>query len=181
MTTFLLIRHGESMANTEKRFAGHLDIPLSPLGEQQAEITATHIAAHYAVDAVYASDLQRAYHTGKAVADKLHIPIYADKALREICAGDWESVSFDDLQTRFPSTYAVWLSDIGNAVCDNGETVAGLQERFLTALRRIASENDGKTIAIATHATPIRSLQCHCEGKPLGEMYAVPWATNASW
>ncbi len=180
MTTFLLIRHGESMANTEKRFAGHLDIPLSPLGEQQAKITAAHIASHYAVDAVYASDLLRAYHTGKAVADQMHVPIYTDKALREICAGDWEGVSFDNLQTRFSKSYAVWLTDIGNAACDNGETVAVLQNRFLTALRRIAADNDGKTIVIATHATPIRSLQCHCEGKTLNEMHAVPWATNAS-
>ncbi|MBQ9963888.1 MAG: histidine phosphatase family protein [Clostridia bacterium] len=180
MTTFLLIRHGESMANTEKRFAGHWDIPLSPLGQEQAETTAKHIAATYAVDAVYASDLQRAYRTGKAVADRMHVPIIADKALREICAGDWEQQSFDDLQIRFADSYAVWLTDIGNAQCDNGESVADLQSRFLAALRRIANENDGKTVVIATHATPIRALQCHCAQQPLSEMHNIPWATNAS-
>ncbi len=180
MTTFLLIRHGESMANTEKRFAGHWDIPLSPLGQAQAEATAQYIAATYAVDAVYASDLQRAFHTGKAVADRLQIPLVADTALREICAGDWEQQSFDDLQKNFAASYAVWLTDIGNAQCDNGESVAQLQARVLGVLRRIAVENDGKTIVIATHATPIRALQCHCARQPLSEMHKIPWATNAS-
>ena len=69
MTALLLIRHGESIANVDGRFAGHLDIPLSETGYVQADITAHYIHSHYTVDAVYASDLLRAFHTGKAVAD----------------------------------------------------------------------------------------------------------------
>lgn len=180
MTTFLLIRHGESMANTEKRFAGHSDVPLSPLGASQAETTADYIATHYHVDSVYASDLLRAFHTGKAIGDRLNLPVIPDRALREIAAGDWEGVRFDDLQRDFAASYDIWLSDIGNAVCDHGESVAALQTRFLEALRRISAENDGKTVVIATHATPIRALQCHCEGKPLSDMKSIPWVTNAS-
>ncbi len=180
MTTLLLIRHGESQANLEERFAGHLDVPLSETGKAQAEATAVYIASHYTVDAVYASDLARAFYTGKAVADLFNLPIIKDDTLREIFAGDWEGTTYDDLQTHFPSSYSVWLSDIGNAVCDNGESVAALQTRFLSALRRIASKNDDKTLVIATHATPIRTLLCHCEGKPLDEMKTVPWPTNAS-
>ena len=180
MTTLLLIRHGESMANTEKRFAGHLNVPLSDVGKAQAEVTADHIVSHYTVDAVYASDLLRAFHTGKAVADLLGVPTIPNRDLREICAGDWEGVTFDDLEKHFPVSYSVWRSDIGNAVCDNGESVAALQKRFLSAICRIAAENDGKTMVIGTHATPIRTLQCHCEGKSLDEMASVPWVTNAS-
>lgn len=180
MTTFLLIRHGESMANAEKRFAGHLDIPLSPLGERQARVTAAFIADTYHVDAVYASDLKRAFYTGKAVADLLKLPIQPDDQLREIAAGEWEGVIFDELQTRFAESYNRWLTDIGNAGCDGGETVAELQERFLFALRRIAKAHPEQTVVIATHATPIRVLQCHCEGKPLGEMHDLPWVTNTS-
>ncbi len=180
MTTLLLIRHGESMANTEKRFAGHLDAPLSATGQAQAAITAEYIRSHYTVDAVYASDLLRAFDTGKAVADRLGLPITPDTALREIFAGDWEGATFDDLQQHFPASYGVWLSDIGNAVCDHGESVAQLQQRFIAALHRIAEKHDGKTVVVATHATPIRTMQCHCEGKLLSDMHRVPWVTNAS-
>ncbi len=180
MTTFLLIRHGESLANVEGRFAGHLDAPLSTTGQAQAVITAEYIRSHYAVDAVYASDLARAFDTGKAVADQFGLPMNPDSDLREIFAGDWEGAVYDDLPKQFPASFHTWLTDIGNAVCDGGESVAHLQGRVLTALRRIAAEHDGQTVVIATHATPIRSLQCFCEGKPLDEMKTVPWVSNAS-
>ncbi len=180
MTTLLLIRHGESLANVEGRFAGHLDAPLSETGRAQAAITAEYIRSHYTVNAVYASDLARAFDTGKAVADRFGLPTNPDSNLREIFAGDWEGAVYDDLPKQFPTSFHTWLTDIGNAVCDHGESVAHLQERVLTALRRIAAEHDGQTVVFATHATPIRSLQCFCEGKPLGDMKTVPWVSNAS-
>ncbi len=180
MTTLLLIRHGESMANTEKKFAGFLNVPLSPLGESQAQTTAAYIHANRTVDAVYASDLARAFDTGKAVADHFGLPIHPEPDLREICAGEWEGAVFDELPTLFPESYQRWLTDIGNASCDGGESVAELQQRVVAALYRIAKENDGKTVVIATHATPIRVFQCHCAGKPLGDMNTLPWVTNAS-
>ena len=43
-----------------------------------------------------------------------------------------------------------------------------------------AKENEGKTVVIACHGTPIRVLQCYCEGKTLDEMAQVPWVPNAS-
>lgn len=179
-TTFLLVRHGQSIANIEKRFAGHWDAPLSQLGQQQAFATAAYLTAQYNIDAVYASDLSRAYETGKAIADKCHLPVIQNAAFREINAGDWEGLRFDDLQIQFPDSYTTWMHNIGEAVCDNGESVAHLQERFATALKKIADENDGATVAVATHATPIRSLQCLCLEQPLSYMKLIPWVPNAS-
>lgn len=180
MTTLLLIRHGESQANVEGRFAGHLDAPLSAKGYAQATITADYLVSHYTVDTVYASDLSRAFDTGKAIADRLNAPVIPDSALREIFAGDWEGTIYDDLPKLFPVSFHTWLTDIGNAVCDAGESVAHLQERVLTALRRIATEHNGQTVVIATHATPIRALQCFCEGNSLSDMKTIPWVSNAS-
>lgn len=180
MTELLLIRHGQSLANLSKYFAGALDVPLTELGHRQAQATADYICSTYRVDAVYASDLSRAFDTGKAVADRLGLFLHADASLREIFAGQWEGVRFDKLMEDYPETYAVWRTDIGNAHPDGGESVAQLQQRIVNALRRICAGNDGKTLVIATHATPIRVLQCHCEGKSLCEMGSIPWVSNAS-
>ena len=68
MTRVLLIRHGESAANGKGFFAGHLDVPLSERGEKQAELTGAFIAENYSVEAVYSSDLERAYDTAKPLA-----------------------------------------------------------------------------------------------------------------
>lgn len=180
MTKLLIIRHGQSQANLDGVFVGHVNSPLSDLGRQQAELTADFIVSNYPVDAVYASDLDRAFYTGKCVADKLGLPITADARLREIYAGDWENVKFDTLSDSYGEPYQIWLRDIGNAQCPNGESVAQLQDRFVSAVRSIAQENHGKTIVIATHATPVRTLMTYCAGCGLTQMRNIPWVSNAS-
>lgn len=180
MTTFLMIRHGQSEANLQGRFAGQYDSLLTELGHQQAERTARFIAENYHVDAVYASDLQRAYDTGLAAAKKLGLPVTADKALREIYAGQWEGIPFERMNTEYPEQSRLWRSDIGNSGCPGGETVAQLAQRIWSALERIAGENEGKTVVIATHATPIRTMLWKTTGKDLGEMQNIPWPSNAS-
>ncbi len=168
------------MANVEEVFAGHFDSPPSELGLLQAEKTAEYVSENYIVDKVYTSDLKRAFAVGRAVADILGIEPICDENLREISAGLWEGMRFEDLYQKFDMFRETWLRDIGNAVCNGGEAVAHLQERFVSALKRIAEENEGKTVVIATHATPIRALRCHCAGKTLDEMKNIPWVSNAS-
>ena len=179
MTTILVIRHGQSVSNLMGIFTGHLDLALTDLGQEQARITAQYIAENFRVDKVYSSDLCRAYDTGNAVARLFNLSVQPDKRLREIYAGSWEGRTFNELTDHFPN-YTVFRTDIGNCVTDGGETVAQLSQRVLEAFESIAKENDGKTVVIATHATPIRALQCHCEGKSLAQMKDVPWVTNAS-
>ena len=179
MTTLLLIRHGESMANANHEFVGHTDVDLSPRGKLQAEKTAEFVKENYKIDKVYASDLKRAYETGKAVADKCGVEIVSDPGLREIFAGDWEGRTRDDLIENSPE-YAVWRTDIGNCTPPNGESVKSVYERIPLKLLQLAIQNEGKTIAIATHATPIRSVISKWMGLGLSAMKLFPWPPNAS-
>ena len=180
MTTLLLIRHGQSQANLTRRFAGQIDAPLTELGIQQAQRTAEFVKAHYQVDKVYASDLSRAARTGQAVADELGLPLKTDPSLREINAGQWEGIPFEQLAQDYPEDYGVWLADIGNSRPVGGESVAELAQRIEKALTAVALENPGKTVAVAIHAIPIRSIQWRLSGEPLSYMTQIPWVTNAS-
>lgn len=181
MTRLLFIRHGQSESNLSGAFTGHTNVALTELGRRQAEAAANYVVSHYAVDAVYASDLQRAFNTGKAVADKLGLTVQPHKGLREIFAGQWEGMAFTYLLAAYPETYAgTWRNDIGNSTCDGGESVAQLQQRVSAAAKEIADANHGKTVVIATHATPIRTMECLCQGKSLSQMKDIPWVSNAS-
>ena len=180
MTRIVLVRHGQSVANVEKFFAGHYDSPLTALGFQQAALTARYIASHYKVDMVYASDLQRAYATGKAIADCFCLGVVKESSFREINAGLWEKMPYEQLPERLPDSYSVWLNNIGKVTCDGGESVAQLQKRVVDAVFSVAEKHPDSTVVIATHATPIRAVQCFCEGKSLDEMKDVPWVSNAS-
>ena len=180
MTRILLVRHGQSEANLQKVFAGSWDCSLTPIGISQADLTAQFIMQQYSVDRIYSSDLQRAYLTGKSLADRLGMDVIPMRDLREIYAGLWEQTSFDQLPVVYPKSYDIWLNDIGNAVCDEGESVAQLQHRVLKALMDIAECNPDRTVVVVTHGTPIRAIQCFCEGKSLQQMKDVPWVSNAS-
>ena len=179
-TTFILVRHGESEANYNGIFAGNFDADLQERGLLQAEKTAEYIFKNYKVDKVYASDLKRAYKTGKCFADMAGVEIVKSSQLREISAGEWDGKKFSDVMKIYEKDYEVWLSDIGNARCTGGESVKELGERVMGELLKIAKENEGKTVLIATHATPIRVTQTLIQNGDLTDMKNIPWVSNAS-
>ena len=180
MTELFFVRHGQSKANLEHIFAGAYDSPLSELGEKQAEKNAEFFSENIKPDVVYASTLIRAYNTGNAVAKACGIPIIKNESLREIYAGKWEGLSFEKVASEYSKEFSVWMNDLGNAVCTDGESVAELQKRVFEAVINIAKENDGKKVVIATHATPIRVMECIFNKLPLTDVINIPWVTNAS-
>lgn len=181
MTTLLFVRHGESEANLKDLFAGHFDADLTDRGHAQAARTAAFIKETYAVDAVYSSDLRRAYKTAQPVAQAFGLPITPEEGMREIFAGEWEGVPFYGIKdTPHAQAFHIFMTDLGNAVCPGGESVAEMEKRVFQTVDRIANENEGKTVVIATHATPIRGLQCRFMKQPLPFMRQIPWVSNAS-
>lgn len=180
MTTLILVRHGQSVANHDGIYVGHRDAPLSDLGRRQAEVMSRYVLQNYKVDKVYTSDLSRAASTVLPIAKALGIEEIKDKNLREIFAGDWEGKKFSDLCELYPDDYGKWRTDIGNSRSPGGESVREMANRVEGEIIKIAEENDGKTVVIGTHATPIRAMQCLWQGKTLDEMKDVKWAPNAS-
>ena len=177
-TRFFMIRHGYSVANNEKKFAGHSDFPLTEIGRKQAERCAEALKDEH-IDAIYASDLSRAFETAMPVAKTHSLAVIPHKGLREIFAGEWEGMAFDELDKKY-SEYGIWKTDIGHAHPDGGESVAELYDRILTILGEISKANEGKTVCIATHATPIRAVCTAAEGLSVDKMSEVSWTVNAS-
>lgn len=180
MTELIFIRHGQSIANEQGKFAGHSDFDLTSLGFCQAELAAKYIKENFKVDAIYASDLSRAYNTAVPTAKAFSLPIHADTALREIYAGKWESLHKDDIQATFAEDFGVWMSDIASARCTCGESTAELYERVCKRVLEIARENEGKTVVLATHATPIRAVETLAQGFGAERLGDVDFVANAA-
>jgi len=181
MTNVIIIRHGQSVANLNRIFAGHFDADLSELGHKQAECTAEAIFKRFKVDKIYSSDLKRAYNTACHVAAKFGLDVISDTAFREIYAGAWEGMYIKDIGEKFPEDFYVWQNDIGNSRCTDGESMQEVGRRFLARLKEMVSENPNSTIVIATHAAAIRSLQCTVPKERYDEMQNVPFVSNASY
>lgn len=179
MTKLYFIRHGESVSNLITQFAGSLDMPLTERGRSQAYAT-DHFLKNTPFTCVYASDLCRAYDTGAAVACSHNIPIHPTNQLREIFAGDWEGKTYAQLEEEFADSYGVWRKQIGLAQCPSGESVAQLQRRIRACVEEIVRCHPNETVCIATHATPIRVMECVWTNTSLENMHTIPWVSNAS-
>lgn len=175
----LFIRHGQSLGNLNNLFLGHTDIDLSLLGYKQAEVVSEFLLKEK-VDIIYSSDLQRAYNTSLPLAKKLGIKPILNKNLREMFAGEWENKKFDSLIECFPQSFKIWRDDIGKSRPENGESAAELYERIVTEVKTITEKNGGKTIAVFTHATPIRAFFTYINEKNVMNMNNIPWPSNAS-
>ncbi len=180
MTNIVLIRHGESETNYKRIFTGNLNPNLTEKGFHQAELASDYIANNYKIDKIYASDLKRAYTTAVPASKRFSLEIIPSEQLREINGGEWQDKTYTDINETYPDAYGLWLNDIGNAVCTGGESVKQLADRVMKKLTEIAEENVGKTVLIATHATPIRAFQTICQHGTLDEMKNVPWVPNSS-
>ena len=179
MTTLFFVRHGQSKSNLEQRFSGQHNPELTELGHKQAAATARFLE-HEGIEAIYSSDLARAYQTAEHTASLLGLDIKSTKALREIDAGDWEGKLYADLMIEFPQSYNQWLTDLGRAHPEGGESVLELNTRVHAEVESILRQNRGKRVAIFTHATPVRMLACTWFGIPAEDAIRVPFCTNAS-
>ena len=180
MTRLILIRHGQSEANKGIWWAGHTDAPLTELGHAQAEAAARYLKAHEHIDAVYSSDLSRAMNTARPTAKAFGLTVTPEVGLREIFSGEWEEQPFSVIDTKYAADRSLWFTDLANACCTGGETIAALYDRVIATVTRIAAENDGKTVLLAAHWTPILAMICHALGRPRAEIGDCPEPANAS-
>jgi broad specificity phosphatase PhoE len=180
MTTLIFIRHGQSLANSEVKFAGHSDFDLSDLGKKQAVLAAEFIKENYKIDKIYSSDLLRAYNTARPIAEKLNMDIIATQRFREIRAGLWEGLTFAEIAEKFPQEYGVWKNNFSMAKCPEGESAEDVYKRISKVVDDISIENPDKTILIAAHATVIRACECRARGFNEKQMGMVEFSHNAS-
>ena len=180
MTELLFVRHGFSEGNKDHRFSGQMDFPLDEAGRLQALEVAAYLLRAYRIDAIYSSDLRRAYDTVKPLAEALSLPVHTEKALREIDVGLWEGVLRSDVEHQYPEGYDLYKRKPGLLRFDGGESFSELRARALGAVREIVKENEGKTVVVATHGGVIRALRTLWEGIPLDRMEEIPHVANAS-
>lgn len=150
VTRIVAIRHGETAWNRDARMQGQLDIPLNPTGRIQAQRLAQALAEE-AFDAIYSSDLLRALQTAQSIAAHCPREIVTEPGLRERCFGVFESLTYREVQVRWPEQARRWHErdpDFGPA---GGEVLREFDARCMQTLTRLAAAHPGQSIAIVTH------------------------------
>ena len=147
------MRHGQSVWNAEGRWQGHADPPLSALGVEQAAAAADAVGA---VDAIVASDLERAFATASIVAERLGVgPVRPDPGLRERDAGVWTGLTRAEIDDRWPGYLLDGRRPVGFELDD------AILGRVLAALLTIHATHPGQIVLAVAHGGVIRAVERH--------------------
>jgi alpha-ribazole phosphatase len=156
-TRVILVRHAEPEPSHRGRCYGRLDVPLSPAGRVHAEEIAQALARE-APAGIYASPLERAAKTAQPLARALDLPVVTREALQEIDFGAFEGLSYAEIERRHPAEWATWMAAPTEVEFPGGESYPRLVARVTGELARLRAAHRSQTVALFSHAGPIRVL-----------------------
>lgn len=164
----LLVRHGQTDANAERRFCGRWDLPLNAAGVAEVAPLAAWAPA---VAAVYSSPLRRARQTA-AVLGAAEI----EPALAELDQGEVEGLTGAEVEAAHPGLLERWWSRPGDLLFPGGESMAALQARVVPAVARIVREAPAGLIALVGHQAAHAAVLCAITSAPLDDWrrFALP-------
>ena len=157
----ILVRHGETLWNRDRRIQGFSDVSLSDRGRHQADCLARCLRRER-IEAIVCSPLIRARETATAIGRFHACPIVMDPDLRELNQGDFEGKTYGEIETLHAPFLKQWLTDPASVVIPGGESLRQLQERAWRSFERITS--DGKDTLLVSHSFTIITLLCRLRG-----------------
>ena len=149
-TRIIAIRHGETSWNVDTRIQGQLDIPLSANGRWQAERLA-HALRGEPIQAIYASDLTRAWETAQYLSQTHGRQVIKEPGLRERGFGDFEGKTFAEIAALLPEQSMRWRRRDPEFSPLGGESLVALSARVVEAAERLAARHPGEQIALVGH------------------------------
>ena len=179
----ILIRHGESDGNAQRKFSGFQDVDLTEKGIWQAKRLARRLEEEK-VNAVYCSDLKRARHTAEIIFGDRGKDIVVSPNLREINFGIWEGMTFEEIKLKEGAKFTSWMENPDEkTIIPQGESLAILNERVMTEVNRILQEHKNeekdKTIAIICHGGAIRIILCNVLNLELKNLWFIKQNSTA--
>jgi len=168
----LLVRHGETDWNLERRYQSYSDIQLNQAGIQQAQALARRLSKEK-IDIIYSSDVSRAVETANYISrEQEPVPaIRCDSRWRELAFGKWEGLNHTEIQAQWQTEVNAWYEDPVNISPPEGETMLQMSDRVRSALNEVQKKNEDETILIVSHGGTIQILLCILLGMALNRYW----------
>jgi probable phosphoglycerate mutase len=177
-TTLIVIRHGETAWNREKRMQGTTDTQLSDVGHEQARALGRRLAGR-GFAALYTSDLARARDTARAIAEHTGRDPVMDPRLQERRFGIFEGLTSDEIIARYPEEHTRFASRDPDYAVPGGESARSFTQRCIGCLAELAARHRGDEVVVVTHGLVLDSLYRAAHGLDHGARRPVP-LINAS-
>ena len=170
-----LVRHGQTVLNSDIRYRGQRDVPLDRQGRREALEVARELADSN-VRAVYSSPLFRALEVGTAIAAAAGVTdVEPIDELMNLDYGRWEGLSRDEARAFDPEAWARYAEDPEHAHCPGGESLAAAADRIARGLIRIGERHAGETVAAVSHGVMLRLAVLRIAGRVTSNwQFAIP-------
>jgi alpha-ribazole phosphatase len=151
--TLVFIRHAET--DLAGRFCGHANPPVNEQGLRQIEGLLETLKSE-PMDAIYTSDLSRALTTAQAIAQPSQLSPIACPTLREIYFGEWETLSWAEIEARDAPYARRWIENYPHLPAPGGEPMEIFRSRVLARVQQLSAIGSHKRAAVVTHAGVLR-------------------------
>lgn len=173
ISRIILLRHGETVWNREKRIQGHLDTPLSDAGIAQAEALAQRLVGE-SFAALYSSDLGRAHETARRIAARTHHQVILEPALRERNLGILQGLTRVEAKALYPEIYARYRMFDPECIVPGGEDALHFVTRVVAVFSAMAERFSGEAVAVVAHGGTLDAMYRHVTQAPLPGARTAP-------
>ena len=171
-TRLILVRHGETDWNAQRRFQGHLDIGLNAKGIEQARLLAARLDAleetlGRVIQACVSSDLGRAYHTAQLLNTNRQLDIEQSEQWRERHYGEFSGLTSGQMQAQNPQEFHGLQNRIPQALITGGESLEQFNHRILKALHHLIVKYSQRTVLVIAHGGVLDCIYRTAKAEPL--------------
>jgi len=166
----ILVRHGQTDRNQQRRLQGHSPIELNAVGIKEAEALALALREEK-IEAIYSSPLRRSLETAQAINRFHQLAIESEDGLKELDIGDLDGLTIEEVRSRYNSFWRKWTSgEPGSAKCPHGESLSEAQQRAWATIQKIKRRHGQQAAIAVSHYFVIISVICKALGIDLSNM-----------
>ncbi len=172
----ILVRHGTTDWNQQRRVQGLSNLGLNETGKRQAEALAQALK-NERVDAIYTSPLRRAQETAHAISRFHQVEVVTLDGLKELDVGEVDGMTYDDMKIYHSEFFTKWMADFTSVRLPGGGTVPELRDQCCAAVKDIREKqqtvggekcgDEDKVVVAVTHFFPIMCIICDSLGMDL--------------
>ncbi len=179
--TVVLVRHGRTGWNRERRFRGRTDLPLDDVGREQAEATGVLVAGLAPRAAIVSSPLRRALETAAPIGRRTGRAVRPAPGFLAMSFGAWEGCSAPEVAARWPDQYRLWLERPVAARPEGGETLDDVRTRAASAVDRALAEagaaaaapDEARSLVVVAHTVVNRMIALHLLGLDTAQFWSL--------